>query len=91
MAEKTKENELTPKDKAEEKKNYLNKMVKVTVPLVMKNQPDEIVGVNGKQYAIRPGVEVEVPRYIALALERRRKAKERAFLTESEAVKNFIK
>lgn len=91
MAEKTEKTEAIPETKAKNTKKYYEEKVKVIVPLVRKNQPDEIVGVNGKQFAIRPGVEVEVPRYIAEALERRRKAKERAFLTESNAAKNFAK
>lgn len=87
MAEtiKDKQTETTKKDM----KKYYHAKVKVVVPLTQKNQADEIVGVNGLQFAIKPGVEVEVPRYIALALERKRKAKERAFLTESNALKNF--
>lgn len=87
MAETVKEKQTESEKKDMGK--YYNAKVKVTVPLTQKNQADEIVGVNGVQYAIKPGVEVEVPRYIALALERKRKAKEKAFLTESNALKNF--
>lgn len=87
MAETVKEKQTESAKK--DMKKYYHAKVKVVVPLTQKNQADEIVGVNGVQYAIKPGVEVEVPRYIALALERKRKAKERAFLTESGALKNF--
>lgn len=76
-------------EKRAERRKYLNEKVIVNIPLTQKNQADYIIGVNGKQFAIKPGHDVEVPRYIALAIERNRKAVERALLTQSNAVKNF--
>ena len=44
------------------------KKVKIRLPLLSKNDPDQFVGVNGETFLIKRGVEVEVPEYVAEAI-----------------------
>ena len=63
--------------------DWLNE--KVTVKLFKdsgKYANDEVVGVNGKLWAIKRGVEVEIPRFVAMVLERS--------LEQSEQTANLI-
>ena len=47
------------------------KTVKIILPLTRTEKNDVPVGVNGKTWLIKRGVEVEVPRYVATALRER--------------------
>ena len=49
------------------------KKVKVKLPLTRTEKDDVFVGLNGKTYLIKRGVEVEVPYGVAKILERREK------------------
>ena len=50
--------------------------VKITLPLLDNNQSDVFVGLNGKAYLIKRGVEVEVPKGVYAILEKSRKMRE---------------
>ena len=56
---------------AETKKTTGEKLVKVKIPRVKKDQPDEFVSVNERTWQIKPGVEVEVPECVAEVLKNR--------------------
>lgn len=56
---------------AETKKTTGEKLVKVKIPRVKKDQPDEFVSVNERTWQIKPGVEVEVPACVAEVLKNR--------------------
>jgi hypothetical protein len=45
------------------------KMVKIRLPLTRTETKDEYVAVNGKSYQIKRGVDVEVPDYVAKAIQ----------------------
>lgn len=47
---------------------WLNEKVKLTLPKSKLERDDVFVAVNGKAWQIKRGVEVEVPRYVTLAL-----------------------
>ena len=49
------------------------KKVKIKLPLTRTEKDDVYVGLNGKTYLIKRGVEVEVPEGVAKILERREK------------------
>lgn len=46
-------------------------MVKIRLPRTKSDQEDQVVCVNNHDFTIKRGVEVEVPRYIAVALQER--------------------
>lgn len=56
---------------AEEKKTV--KKCKIKLPLTRSEKDDVFVGLNGKRYLIKRGVEVEVPVGVAKILERKEK------------------
>lgn len=45
------------------------KMVKIKLPLTRTEKNDEFVGVNGKTFQIKRGVEVEVPDYVVSVIK----------------------
>ena len=47
------------------------KKVKIKLPISRNEKEDVFVGINGKTYLIKRGVEVEVPESVAKVLERR--------------------
>ena len=61
------------------------KKVKVKLPLTRTVKVDAFVGLNGKTYLIKRGVEVEVPEGVAKILERREKMLSLAMEFEAQA------
>ena len=61
------------------------KKVKVKLPLTRTEKEDVFVGLNGKPYLIKRGVEVEVPEGVAKILERREKMLSLAMEFEAQA------
>lgn len=61
------------------------KKVKVKLPLTRTERDDVYVGLNGKTYLIKRGVEVEVPEGVAKILERREKMLSLAMEFEAQA------
>lgn len=61
------------------------KKVKVKLPLIRTEKEDVFVGLNGKTYLIKRGVEVEVPEGVAKILERREKMLSLAMEFEAQA------
>ncbi len=64
------------------------KKVKIRLPISRAQKNDEWVSVNGEKYLIKRGVEVEVPEYIAKALQRRDELLDEALAYEEQAMKN---
>ena len=60
------------------------KMVKVKIPRVSKNQHPQFVSVNNYTCLIKPGVEVEVPDFVAEVLRNRDAMLEQAMEFEAE-------
>lgn len=60
------------------------KMVKVKIPRVDKKQQPQFVSVNNYTCLIKPGVEVEVPDFVAEVLRHREKMLEQAIEFEAE-------
>lgn len=67
------------------------KKVKIKLPISRNEKEDVFVGINGKTYLIKRGVEVEVPESVAKVLERRDKMLEIAMEYEATASQNLIK
>lgn len=63
------------------------KKVKIKLPISRAQKNDEWVSVNGEKYLIKRGVEVEVPEYIAVALQRRDELLDEALAYEEQAKK----
>ena len=61
------------------------KKVKIKLPLTRTEKDDVFVGLNGKTYLIKRGVEVEVPEGVAKVLERREKMLSIALEFEAQA------
>lgn len=61
------------------------KKVKIKVPLTRTEKDDVYVGLNGKGYLIKRGVEVEVPYGVAKILERKEKMLSVAMEYEAQA------
>ena len=61
------------------------KKVKIKLPLTRTEKEDVFVGINGKRYLIKRGVEVEVPVGVARILERREKMLSIAMAFEAQA------
>lgn len=61
------------------------KKVKIKLPLTRTEKDDVYVGLNGKGYLIKRGVEVEVPYGVAKILERREKMLSIAMEYEAQA------
>lgn len=66
------------------------KKVKIKLPLSRAEKDDKYVAVNGKSYLIKRGVEVEVPDFVAEALQHEEKMLSVAMEYEAEASKNTI-
>lgn len=64
---------MTEAKKDETKKVMAAKKVKIKLPLTRTEKKDVFVGLNGKTYLIKRGVEVEVPVGVAKILERKEK------------------
>ena len=60
------------------------KMVKVKIPRVDKKQQPQFVSVNNYTCMIKPGVEVEVPDFVAEVLHHREEMLEQAIEFEAE-------
>ena len=71
-----------------ENKPKAPKTVKIKLPISRAEKNDEWVSVNGEKYLIKRGVGVEVPEYIAKALERRERLLDEALAYEEQAKKN---
>lgn len=69
-------------------KNDAPKMVKIRLPLTRTEKDDVFVGVNGRNYLIKRGVEVEVPVAVAEVLAHREEMLESAMEFESQASAN---
>lgn len=69
----------------------VQKKVKIKLPISRNEKEDVFVGINGKTYLIKRGVEVEVPENVAKVLERREKMLELAMEYEADASQNLIK
>lgn len=61
------------------------KKVKIKLPLTRSEKDDVFVGLNGKNYLIKRGVEVEVPVGVAKILERKEKMLSIAIEFEAQA------
>lgn len=66
----------------------MEKRVKIKLPLTRQEKEDVVVGINGKLYQIKRGVEVSVPDYVVKVLERKEKMLEIAMEYEEEMSKN---
>ena len=55
------------------------KMVKIRLPLTRDNQEDVFVGVNGRTWLIKRGVEVEVPEVVAYVIYESEEALAKAY------------
>jgi hypothetical protein len=64
------------------------KKVKIKLPLTRTEKDDKYVAVNGKSYLIKRGEEVEVPDYVAEALQHEEEMLSIAMEYEAEASKN---
>ena len=64
--------------------------VKVKLPLTRTEKDDVFVGLNGKNYLIKRGVEVEVPHGVAKILERREKMLSLAMEFEEQAAAPLV-
>lgn len=65
------------------------KTVKIRLPLTRNEKEDVFVGLNGKTYLIKRGVDVEVPVGVAEILERKEKMLEIAMEYETAAAANI--
>lgn len=77
--------ETTEVTKAAEKTAAKAKKVKMKLPLTRTEKDDVYVGLNGKGYLIKRGVEVEVPYGVAKILERKEKMLSVAMEYEAQA------
>ena len=75
----------TTAEVAEKKTKAAPKKVKIKLPLTRTEKDDVYVGLNGKGYLIKRGVEVEVPFGVAKILERREKMLSIAMEYEAQA------
>lgn len=76
--------------KTEEKKVTETEEKKVTIrlPLTRKEKNDVLVGVNGKNYLIKRGVDVEVPESVAEVLKHKEEMLDLAMEYEAQAQAN---
>jgi hypothetical protein len=63
-------------------------MVKIRIPRTKKDEEDVFVSVNMRTYAIKRGVEVEVPDFVAEVLRHREEMLEESFLFDEKANKD---
>ena len=61
------------------------KKVKIKLPLTRTEKDDVFVGINGKRYLVKRGVEVAVPAAVARVLARREKMLSIAMAFEAQA------
>lgn len=71
--------------KAETKTAKAPKMVTINLPLTRAEKDDVFVGLNGKTYLIKRGVDVKVPEGVAAILKRKEKMLSVAMAFEAEA------
>lgn len=76
---------MTEAKKDETKKVMAAKNVKIKLPLTRTEKDDVFVGLNGKTYLIKRGVEVEVPVGVAKILDRKEKMLSIAMAYEAAA------
>lgn len=69
----------------------VQKKVKIKLPISRNEKEDVYVGINGKTYLIKRGVDVEVPENVVKILERKEKMLEIAMAYEASASQNLIK
>lgn len=74
----------TEEVKAEEKTETGEKMVKIKIPRVSKDQEDVFVSVNFRTWLVKRGVPVEVPECVAEVLEHQEEMLEKIMEFESE-------
>lgn len=74
----------TEEVKAEEKTETGEKMVKIKIPRVSKDQEDVFVSVNFRTWLVKRGVYVEVPECVAEVLEHQEEMLEKIMEFESE-------
>lgn len=74
----------TEEVKAEEKTEAGEKMVKIKIPRVSKDQEDVFVSVNFRTWLVKRGVYVEVPECVAEVLEHQEEMLEKIMEFESE-------
>lgn len=70
---------------AENKKSMMEQTAKIKLPVTRELKDDVFVGVNGKTYQIKRGVEVVVPLAVAKVLERSEKMQAVAMEFEAAA------
>ena len=63
------------------------KLVKIRIPRGRDNQDDVFVGVNGRTWLIKRGVEVEVPKCVAEVIRNAEEAEEAAYAYEDSVKK----
>ena len=61
------------------------KKIKIKLPLTRTEKEDVFVGLNGKTYLIKRGVEVEVPDYVAEVLQHKEEMLSEAMAFEEQA------
>lgn len=81
----TNENAKAEETKDETPKVRKPKKVKIKLPLTRTEKDDVFVGLNGKTYLIKRGVEVEVPEGVAKILARKEKMLSLAMEFEAQA------
>ena len=65
--------------KTANKETAKEKLVKIRIPRGRENQDDVFVGVNGRTWLIKRGVEVEVPECVAEVIRNAEEAEEAAY------------
>lgn len=71
---------------AEANKTEKEKLIKIRIPRGRDNQGDVFVGINGRTWLIKRGVEVEVPECVAEVIRHSEEAEE-AFYAFTDSVK----
>lgn len=71
-------------------KESAEKTVKIRLPRIP-GQDDQFVGVNGKTFLIKRGVEVEVPESVAKVLRQSEEQDEKAYLMKERYADDFNK
>ncbi|MGH0053388.1 MAG: hypothetical protein ACQ5SW_08385 [Sphaerochaetaceae bacterium] len=66
---------------------YLREKVKYRIPFVNKDDPDVFVSVNGESFQIQRGVDVKIPRFVAIHLDQQRTAEEEILRMQSAMAK----
>ena len=72
---------------SKKEENKAEKMVKIILPIIRGEMEDEVVRVNDRRFLIKRGVEVEVPEFVARAIEHKEKMQLKAFEYERRVQK----